>query len=297
MNKKYDKNYKGPLLNPTADPTFKSLFTDNSPEANIALTSFLSVVLGKPVCDVKIVSNEIPKESLTDKAAIFDVTCHFKDESEVLEIEMQGRNEHQAYDNRAEYYVAHLLNHYTKRGTDWFKVPKAYQISVLNFIYDKNDDSGLSHYVMRKENGETLTQRMNIIFIELPKMKKLDTDIKDLTSIEKWSNFFLYAGNKDKQNFVDSLAQNEEGIMAAQKVLSKISQDEINWQRERDHMEYIMTTNTIKHAALQSGIEEGIKQGIARQKKEDKKLIAQITAQKDAEIESLKLQLANALKK
>ena len=262
MNKVYDENYKGPLLKPISDPIFKILFTDPSPEANHALTSFLSTVLGKPVCDVQIVSNEVPKESISDKAAIFDVTCHFEGDNEVLEIEMQGKDDHNSYDNRAEYYAAHLLNHYTKCGEGWIDVPKAYQISVLNFIYDKNDDSGFSHYVMRKESGGTLNQRLNIFFIELPKFEVYEeVDVNSLTSMQKWSTFFLYAGESDEQDFVTKLAESEAGIMEAMKVLGKISQDEINWQRERDYFDQQMTLKTIKRYARETGYAEGLEMG------------------------------------
>jgi len=37
--------HKGQKLNPCCDPIFKAMFTDNSPEANKALKSFLSAVL------------------------------------------------------------------------------------------------------------------------------------------------------------------------------------------------------------------------------------------------------------
>ena len=48
---------------------------------------------------------------------------------------MQGKNEYSAFDNRSEYHVAHLLNHYVRRSMGWDEVPEAVMISVLNFIW------------------------------------------------------------------------------------------------------------------------------------------------------------------
>ena len=49
---------------------------------------------------------------------------------------MQGLNHHKSFDFRSEYHVAHLLNHFVTKRTDWENVPEAFMISVLNFKYD-----------------------------------------------------------------------------------------------------------------------------------------------------------------
>ena len=51
------------------------MFTDNSPEANKALKSFLSAVLNREVDEVIVEPNEKPIESLSDKESLFDVCC------------------------------------------------------------------------------------------------------------------------------------------------------------------------------------------------------------------------------
>ena len=49
--------------------------------------------------------------------------------------------------------------------------------------------------------------------------------------------------------------------MEAMKVLGKISQDEINWQRERDYFDQQMTLKTIKRYARETGYAEGLEMG------------------------------------
>ena len=141
--------YPGAMLNPKVDPIFKSLFTQNSEHSNAALTAFLSVMLQQKITDVSISQNELPIESERDKQSVFDITCRSESQSKVLNVEMQGKNDLDSFDNRSEYYVAHLLNHFVKRGTPWNKVPEAIMISVLNFVYDSMIDDGFLNYTMR----------------------------------------------------------------------------------------------------------------------------------------------------
>ena len=74
------------LLNPCADPIFKTLFTTNSKESHEALTLFLSDMVGQRVTDVVLQPNELSVESATDKQAEFDINC--KIQGEVVNIEM-----------------------------------------------------------------------------------------------------------------------------------------------------------------------------------------------------------------
>ena len=92
--------------------------------------------LGKTVTDVVIQPNELSGESDSDKQSEFDINC--KIDGKIANIEMQGENDKQAYGKRAEYHAAHVLNHYTQKGMDWDKIPQVFQISVLNFIFDKD---------------------------------------------------------------------------------------------------------------------------------------------------------------
>ena len=149
-----------------------------------------------------------------------------------VNIEMQGLNIDNAYDRRAEYQAAHLLNHTVRRGMKWRETPEVYQVSVLNFIYDKESDSGVSEYRMRRKDGKTLSGRMAIVFVELPKYSGESERVEDLTAAEKWCKFLLYADDSARHSLVEEICRSEGGIMAASGILTKISQDDVNWLRQ-----------------------------------------------------------------
>ncbi len=278
------------VLDPCCDPVFKSMFTNNSDEARAALKGFLSAIFDRKVKKIRLTATELPKEAVSDKDSFFDVSCLFEGENEYVEIEMQGRNDDDAFDRRAEYYAAHLLNHNTKKGTLWREVPKVYQISVLNFIYDKVDNDGFSWYSMRKKNGRVLAERLNVIFIELKKMippqimellelqlkllrnedpkvnnpeelSKLNEELKvrinKLTALEKWCIFLSYRSNSQLQNLIKLVTVEEESIMDADVVLSEISQDELEWRRQRAYYDNISRIASAEDYAKRRGLEEG----------------------------------------
>ncbi len=264
VNVEYEK---GNLLNPRCDPIFKTLFTHNSEESNFALKCFLSAVLDRKVAEVTLQPTELPKESASDKDTIFDVSCRFVDSKEYFDVEMQGRNNYDSYDKRAEYYAAHLLNHYTRVGMDWKNVPKVYQVSVLNFNLSRNNEDIIDWYLMKNQSNDVLAERLNIIFVYLKKLFRRNYDIgnlelKSLTSVEKWCIFFLCADDKEYRPLIDELAQSEEGIMEAQKVLSQISDDELNWWRQKAYYDRLSHEATIIGDADSKGYQRGYDTGL-----------------------------------
>lgn len=246
------------LLNPCADPIFKILFTNESKESNIALTDFLTDIIGKKVSNVVLQPNELSGESATDKQSEFDINC--KIEGKIVNIEMQGLNKDNHFGKRAEYHVAHLFNHYVTKGTEWITSPQAFQISVLNFIFDNREKDCINYYSMRNQNGKTLAGMLNVVFIELPKIEKLPDDLTLLTPVQMWGKFFLYASNPEKKDFITKLAEINRGIKMAVTVLKNISQDEINWYHETRYWMHVSDEKTMIYEAKRKGIDEGKKE-------------------------------------
>ncbi len=245
MAKSY-RPYPEALLNPCADPTFKMLFTSENEFSRKALVSFLQTLLGKTITDVKLQPNVLSGETPYDKQAEFDITC--KVDNEFANIEFQGQNDHNAYGKRAEYHVAHLLNHYTTRGTDWEDIKKVYQISLLNFTFNKTSDKPFHHYMMKNEDDQSIAEILNVFFIELPKIAELPDNIETLTEMELWGKFFLYASNANKRNFLDQICKKSGGINMAAAALSYLSDDEANWISETRYWTHVSDEKTKKNA-------------------------------------------------
>ena len=157
--------------------------------------------------------------------------------------------------------MTHLLNHYTPKGTDWDDIPQVFQISVMNFYFDKESKDCINHYVLRNKDGRTISDTLNVIFMELPKIEKLDDDVSKLTKAQMWGKFFLYASKADKADYVRKLTEINGGIKMAFTVLKNVSQDELNWYHESRYWMHVSDELTMKNAAERRGLEAGIAQG------------------------------------
>ena len=233
------------ILNPRLDTNFKAIFTQNTKDSKIALKSFLSAAIGQEVRDVTVIENENPKEFDFQHGLRYDINCVFKDGTSA-QIEMQGQEDEYDYGKRAEYYLSRLVSSAINIGDDWEKLPKAYQISVLNFKYDKSTDEAVHHYIMcDKKDDAKLSGTLNVIFLELPKIPEISDfkNIENLPSIIKWCKFLQEADNPQKQDLINELTKSEVGIMSAETTLKEISMDRWRWiiqgqieGRERDEL-------------------------------------------------------------
>ena len=147
---------------------------------------------------------------------------------------------------------------------DWDKIPQVFQISVLNFIFDKDAKKSVNHYVLRNDEGRTISNTLNVIFMELPKIKKLDEDISRLTKAQMWGKFFLCASIPEKADYVRRLTEANGGIKMAFTVLKNVSQDELNWYHETRYWMSVSDEVTRINAAKREGLAEGEQIGIAK---------------------------------
>ena len=262
------------LLSPLYDSTFKGIFTQETEDSNLALQSFISAVLGRTVKNVILKPNEPAKDSTEQKGMSYDISVEF-DNGEFSDIEMQAWKESYDYGMRAEIQAARLLNNNAKKGADWFS-PMVYQISSLNFHYGEDDNKEMAWYTMKDESGDRLTDRQNIIFIDLKTIrKKFGIPIKDLTPVEKWGLFFSYVDNEEYADYISELVRSEKGIMAAENVVKYMSEADDNWFVQNSRFIAERDKNTQIHNAEKRGLEEGLKQGIQQgiQQGEQKKAI------------------------
>ena len=218
-------------LNPRLDFNFKAIFTQDKPESRIALKSFLSAMTGEEVTEVTVKENEPAGQYGEQRGIRYDINCVFADGTKA-QVEMQGYDSDCDYGRRAEYYVSRLVSSTAKVGDKWKDLPKAYQISVMNFTYDTGNENPLHRYVMTdRTDGATLEGIINVIFLELPKLPPVndDTDIESLPSAVKWGKFIQEADNPDKQDLIDRLSKSEEGIMSADAMLRSLNNTDWRW--------------------------------------------------------------------
>ena len=256
-------------LNPRLDFNFKGIFTQDRPESRIALKSFLSAMIGEEVTEVTVKENEPAGQYEEQRGIRYDINCVFADGTKA-QIEMQGYDRETDYGRRAEYYVSRLVSSVAMVGDDWGNLPRAYQISVLNFKYDTGNESFLHRYVLADmTDGATLEGVINVIFLELPKLPPVndDTDIESLPSAVKWGTFIQEADNPDKQDLIDRLSKSEEGIMSADAMLRTLNNTDWRWIEQGkifgDECDRITGLHNAEQRGIRSGKEEAARNLLA----------------------------------
>ena len=321
------------LLNPRCDPSFKAMFTQNTPSANAALADFISAMIGRTVTHVELTANEPAADLLDELQMSFDVGVTF-DGGERAAIEMQGKNRDYGWTSRAEIQCARLLAVSAKKGSSWH-APCVYQMSVLNFTlrecedgaaggpgaagesgaarvsrggeraHNKDDKRPFSWYTMREKGGAPLSGLMNILFLELPKLRsRFGTPPEKLSKLEKWGLFLLYADSPDAQEYIAALLKNEGGLMNAKTALTDISEDERNWWIQnsydiarRDREEEMQ--NTLARGRAEGevlGLARGEERGLVRGRAEGEAqgfVRGCAEGEQKAKLEMAKLMLAN----
>ena len=243
------------LLSPLYDSTFKGIFTQETEDSHLALQSFVSDVVGRNVKNVILKPNEPAKDAPEQKGMSYDISIEF-DNGEISDIEMQAWKEDYEYEVRAEIQAARLLNNNAKKGDKWSS-PKVYQISILNFHYGKDDNKKVSWYTMKDETGQGLSDRLNIIFIDLKTIrKKLHTPIEELTPVEKWGLFFSYVDKEEYADYISELVRSEKGIMAAERTVKYMSEADANWFTQNSRYIAELDRNTQIYNAEKRGAQQ-----------------------------------------
>ena len=250
------------LLSPLYDPTFKGIFTQETKESDLALRSFISAIFERDIKKVTLKSTEPHKETKKQKTMFFDMSIEF-DDGELADIELQARNEKYNYGVRAEIMAARLLTNSAKRKKKW-ESPKVYQISVLNFHYEKGDKEEMRWYTMSDVSGAKLSERLNVIFIDLVSIRQASRTkpVDKLTPLEKWGLFFSYVDHDEKADFINSIIKSEHGIMAAQNIVRNMSKTDANWYLQNSYYKAECDNNTRISNARKEGREEGLKEGL-----------------------------------
>ena len=270
------------LLPLTSDYIFHTLFTE-SKESLIDLINTALDFQGKDLIkDIKIQSGEIPKETKDEKLSILDIKAQSLD-GRLYNIEMQAFSQ-KFYLERILYYWAKLYSRQLKEGDPYTKLSNTYSINFLDFqLLEAFPNYKNTFLLLEKDHPHlpALTDRLQIIFFELPKFKK------DLSATKDKLDLWMYSiknSVKLDRNQMETIEEKNPIMAEAFSTLRRLSMDpEISGeaaQREKALKDY--NTNMLV------SYEEGMEKGIEKEKKESRK-------ERRKEIEKAKKEMAQRM--
>ena len=258
------------LLPLTCDYVFKRIFGQE--ENKEALKDFLESILCEKIYKIEIKNPEIPKNYYDSKYGVLDLKVTLNNTT-VVDVEMQVRNEHNI-EQRDTFYLASNYVNELKEGEPYTNCKKSIVINILNFSYYKrNEYHSIARMIFEepkeeekvemgyKEEDRYMTKHLEMHIIELPKFKKKNPKMH--TKLEEW--LWLFVGSDEK---VSEASKKNKEIEKIKKKLASMSLS----QEERNNYEYRLRAIRDEADAIEfatrKGMEQGIEQG-ATQKCEE----------------------------
>jgi len=269
------------------DRVFKALFGSDNEDSREALRCLLSACTRREIANVRVVKNEIQPTHIEAKGVHLDVHVTFND-GEAADLEMQIGKSGDDLKSRAAYYASlrsasarkglytpqtrlvyasMLLAGNSKKGDHYKDIKRVYQIFFLNCILFPGSEKLPRRYGYREETEQDeLTKAVEIIFYEMPKLEQRVKDYlagkpgtEDLSEDQKWCIYMKYRHEELVEPLIEELCRKEEGIMHAEKALSKVDRNYAKYAREMSIIKGRMERAAAIHNAR---LEE--KLGIAR---------------------------------
>lgn len=243
------------LLSPKVDFVFKRIF-GNEKHPDI-LISFLNAVM-KPkdlIESVQIRNSDIEKEHIEDKYSRLDIKA-ITNKGEYINIEIQVKNEYNMI-KRSLYYWSKMFENQIVEGDNYNKLTKTVCINILDFKYLRNEKFHNAYRLKEIITNEELTDTMEIHFIEIPKLRKLDDSDEISDMLEAWVAFIQ---NPDSE-IVGKLEMSRKEIKEAKSELVRMSGDSNERYMYEKRKESILEKVSLIESAEQKGIEKGLKEG------------------------------------
>ncbi len=289
------------FLDPLTDFGFKKLFKGEARKP--ALIDFLNAILSpydEHIVDICYDDPEHLGDTKDDRSAVCDLVC-VSDTGTTFLVEVQ-RALQKHFTGRSLYYMSHLITKQADRGTWAYEVKKVYSINLLNF--ESPDpwfvpDQYRHDFRYIEKHTSTEIPHTTMIYVEIPKFRKLMGDKAVASRADKWLYYMTYMRELKEYKEEDNILK--EFLDAAE--VGNLPEEELKMYKasqkaEWDEYARITTATEIgEEAGLKKGEALGLQKGaeekaidIAKTMKVkgmDCKTIAEITGLSEAEVKNL----------
>jgi predicted transposase/invertase (TIGR01784 family) len=245
-------------LNPRTDFGFKKIFTDKE-----LLIDFLNGIIDEKahITNVEYLPNEVLGEWDTDRKAVFDLYCT-NSNNEYFIVEMQQYLQTYFID-RSLFYTSAVIRNQAPAGKWDYKLKAVYFIAILDFVEFGESEVKETYieqvYLYRRNAQKRLSDKLNMIFIELPKFTKMLEELT--TNMERW--IYLL---KNLEKLKDRPPEVQGRIF--KKLFKKADINKLTNREMEEYKTSIFEYDSVKNAiaystekARQEGLQKGLQEG------------------------------------
>ena len=263
---------KGEMFPAVSDVMFHTMINNESRKQYIAY--LLSLTLEKDYDEIYhgIVFNkqQLDKENYHDSKKTVDLVCTI--DGEVYNVEMNNNMDASMLERNIS-YMEKLYSGSMKRGDKTYHYNKVIQININNFNFVGNKKEIDEFYIVNNDK-EVLTDKLRIIYIYLPLIRKKLYNKADLTTLEK----LLLTFNEKENVELDKLIKGDKIMEEYRTDAYEASQEEeilglYDKEKEAERLKMI-SLDYATEKGMKQGLEQGRKEGTEKTKVEiAKKLI------------------------
>ena len=279
------------FLDIKTDFAFKKVF--GSADSKDILISFLNAIIdfenNRKIQDLTIVDPYNIPMLKGMKDTFVDVKAQLDDGSWVI-IEMQVLN-HEGFEKRVLYNAAKNYSIQLTKGDAYHLLNPVIALTITDFIlFDTSSELINNFKLIEKKQFIEYSDDIELIFIELPKFIKTETELKTIQ--DKWLYFIKNSGDLDyiPNNIEQEL---EKAFDIANE--ANLSVEELELQHKKKDWIYIQKSSI--ELAIKTGLKQGIEEGINKastaialnllEKGIDIVTIAEVTSLPESEIKQL----------
>ena len=259
---------EGEMLPLVSDVMFHTMLNNESRKQYVSY--LLSLILEKNYEEIynsiEFSKEQLDKENYHESKKTVDLVC--KIEGEIFNIEMNNNMSIPSLERNIS-YMNKLYSGSMKIGKKEYQYNKVIQINLNNFNFKENKNEIDEFYIMN-HNREILTDKIRIIYIYLPLIRKKLYNKEKLTSLEK----LLLSFNEKDSDELKKVIKGEKFMEEYRRDAYDASQDSeilgLYNKEEEDKMLEAMRINYAKEEGVEQGIKQGIEKGIEQGSKQAK---------------------------
>ncbi len=200
------------------------------------------------------------------KAIRYDICGMINDEIYFdLEIQQNGNPVDQGI--RIVFYLSRLLSGQKTKGKDYRELKPVRVMMITNFsFFGEGDISNDVFHLVGEKTGRTLTKHIQVNIIELAGVEYLQRiPVKDLTPLDRWRVVLKFAGDPEKEVWIQQIIAMDEGCRRAVEKMMEIPMSTIEYMWETKRLDREMMRNSEirkeRERAVKQARELALKQG------------------------------------
>jgi len=271
-------------LNPLTDFGFHKLFGEEP--CKELLIDFLNGIIKEEglITEIQYLPPEQFGHAESERKAVFDIFCT-NEKGEYFIVEMQKAKQ-PYFRERSIFYASLPIQHQAPKGIWNFRLKSVYLVAILDFVlFDETPEDRNSVIervrLIREQTQTVFSNKLNFVFVELPKFRKTEAELK--TNTDKWLYVLRNLSELDDRPALLQGKVFEKLFEIAE--IKRLTREDMETYR-KNILEYADVRDAVD-LAREEALEEGVEKGHREGREEERIIIIQRCLRRNMPLEDI----------